>query len=37
LCVILALIFGFKVVIFIAAGIYLAGLLSIISIKTTAV
>jgi hypothetical protein len=33
LCVILALVFGFKVVIFIACGIYLAGLLSIFAIK----
>lgn len=35
LCVILALVFGFKVVIFIAAGIYLAGFLSLMTIKTT--
>jgi len=34
LCVILALIFGFRVVIFIAAGIYLAGFLSLMTIKT---
>jgi hypothetical protein len=33
LCVILALVLGFKVVIFIACGIYLAGWLSISTIK----
>jgi hypothetical protein len=34
LCVILALSFGFKVAIFIACGVYLAGLVAILFVKT---